>query len=97
MPTKSLLLGLLHPFRSALQLPPLDQYASQAKQSLSARDKLDLGQKVGLLAQLGLPAFVGINISMRPALLKDCHKADSTKEDYEVKWGKTKRKGSNEL
>jgi len=52
---------------------------------------------VGLLAQLGLAAFVGINISTLPALLKDCHKADSIKEDYEVKWGKTKRKGSNEL
>jgi len=52
---------------------------------------------VGLLAQLGLAAFVGINISTLPALLEDFHKADFTKEHYEVKWGKTKRKGSNEL
>jgi len=71
--------------------------ASEAKQSLGAQDNSTLGQKLRLFAQLGLPAFVGINISTRPALLKDCHKADFTKEDYEVKWGKTERKGNNEL
>jgi len=62
---------------------------SEAKQSLSAQDNPSLGQKLGLLAQLGLPAFLAIDITARPTLLHDSNKADLIKEDYEVKWGKT--------